>query len=152
MFVFYTIQSLMLLNENVPTSFDFLVNGLFYIELLKLSLIEAQKYLLECLIDSNKNLSVKTKIHPRITTIPDDDIKYPETKHVNKFINFEGTVTKAFSPSVLEHTQTYYCLKCNTQFISEIDYGCRDLLVKPAKCPNNDCDSNRFKSVDVDSK
>jgi hypothetical protein len=25
-------------------------------------------------------------------------------------------------------------------------------LVKPAKCPNNDCDSNRFKSVDVDSK
>jgi DNA replicative helicase MCM subunit Mcm2 (Cdc46/Mcm family) len=77
--------------------------------------------------------------------------QYPNCSHTNKFICFNGTVTKAFKPIILEYSQKYVCQKCNLDFKNEVNYGLEDLMVKPYKCPKKDCDSNKFKIIELDS-
>jgi DNA replicative helicase MCM subunit Mcm2 (Cdc46/Mcm family) len=82
------------------------------------------------------------------------DIKpqFPSCAHTKKFIYFNGTVTKAYSPIILEFCQKYVCMKCGLDFTQEVDYANQDLLLKPYKCPKDDCDSTKFKCLEVNSK
>ena len=81
----------------------------------------------------------------------DIEIKLPEVKHVNKFISFNGTVTKAFSARLLESTQKYNCNKCGMQMEVKIDYGNEDIMVKPSQCAKDGCTSTYFMLVNSES-
>ena len=98
--------------------------------------------------------TLKEKLAVRFCTVPDADdveIRLPTCKHVNKFISFNGTVTKTFSARMLESAQKYTCGKCGMEFTVEIDFGTVDLLVRPVKCPKEDCPSDKFKIVNSES-
>ena len=82
----------------------------------------------------------------------DVEVKFPKCEHVNRFVCFNGTVTKAFKSIVLEYSQRYVCIKCGLEFNNDIDYGHQDLMVKPVKCAKPNCDSNKFKCIELDSK
>lgn len=98
---------------------------------------------------------VKKNVVVRLHSLPDAeeiDIKLPNIKHVNKFISFSGTVTKAFTAKMLESTQKYNCNKCGMEFAVEIDYGNEDIMVKPAQCAKDGCESTYFTLVKSESQ
>lgn len=87
-------------------------------------------------------------------SLPEADgvfIKYPTCSDVNKLISFNGTVTKTCSPRLLESIQNFKCDKCSYIFGVEIDYTYRDLFMKPVRCLNKDCQSDKFKLVNPES-
>jgi hypothetical protein len=43
-------------------------------------------------------------------------------------------------------------MKCGLDITQEVDYTNKDLLLKPYKCPKDDCDSTKFKCLEVESK
>ena len=75
------------------------------------------------------------------------EIQLPRCKHVNRFVSFNGTVTKAYEKRCTEVKQKYTCIKCGHLFDVEIDFSHADLFVKPNKCLNEDCKSDRFNQV-----
>ena len=91
----------------------------------------------------------------RLHSLPDAEeieIKLPNIKHTNKFISFSGTVTKAFTAKMLESTQIYNCNKCGMEFSVGIDYGNEDIMVKPAQCAKDGCESTYFTLVKSESQ
>lgn len=95
--------------------------------------------------------SIKERIVARLISLPEAEgvfIKYPTCSDVNKLICFNGTVTKTCNTRLLESAQTYQCDKCNHEFTQKTDYSHKDLLVRPSKCPNNDCQSDKFKVLE----
>ncbi len=98
--------------------------------------------------------SLKSKLFVRIVSLPDIEdvyVGYPTAAHINKLICFNGTVTKAFASRMVESSQTYVCNKCGYQFSMAVDLSQVDLFVKPAKCQQEDCSSDKFKIVSVES-
>lgn len=79
-------------------------------------------------------------------------VNYPDGRHVNKLVRFNGTVTKAFGPRIMESTQTFMCNKCGHEITVKIDFGHVDLFLKPVKCSNDDCNSDKFKVVSNESE
>ena len=97
----------------------------------------------------------KKKIVVRLHSLPPDDrleLKFPQCSDANRFIGFNGTVTKAISARMLESWQKYSCNKCGHEFKVEIDYGYVDLIEKPSKCPNSGCKSDKYTQIVSDSK
>lgn len=77
----------------------------------------------------------------------DVEIQLPRCIHINKFVTFNGTVTKAFEKRCTETRQRYICAKCSNEFSVDIDFGHADLFVKPTKCFQEDCKSDRFNLI-----
>jgi DNA helicase MCM9 len=76
----------------------------------------------------------------------------PKCEHINKLVSITGTVVKASVARILETAQEYVCIKCSTEFHVEIDLRKESLMVKPTRCPKENCKSAQFKIINSDGK
>ena len=67
-------------------------------------------------------------------------------------MTFNGTVTKTFEKRCIFTKQLLSCVKCGHEFSVDIDFSYVDLFLKPNKCPNEDCKSDKFTAVDIETK
>lgn len=79
-------------------------------------------------------------------------IKIPRVEHIDKLVSFSGTVMKASLARMLETSQEYTCKKCGHSFSVDIDYNNESLVSKPTKCPNADCNSDKFQQINSEGK
>lgn len=100
--------------------------------------------------DSPKDLTIKTKIHVRITALPSYSglhrTVFPRNDDINNFLKVSGTIVKVTAPKLLEYQRDFSCSKCQNVVTVKAGYELHYIIVPPTKCIN-DCNNCNFKPL-----
>lgn len=113
-------------------------------------LIIAQEELLKKLKNENKSLSLKSKVHVRVTALPSSPeihrTVFPRNDDVGSFLKISGTVVKMTAPKLLEYQRKYVCSKCHNTVTIVADYSFHYTINPPSSCSNG-CKNCSFKLI-----
>ncbi|XP_042857902.1 DNA helicase MCM9-like [Penaeus japonicus] len=143
------VNFLTLFEEHVEVAESLLASPIKLLPVLNAALIAAASRLL-CELGSEKgDLTLKTKLHARITGLPTCPELYrhavPRTSDIGRLLCVAGTVVRTTTAKMLEYQKEFICAKCKHVFTVKADHDQYYQLNKPGRCPNPDsCYSNSF--------
>ncbi|XP_066994088.2 uncharacterized protein [Anabrus simplex] len=130
-----------LFDTRIELGNSILSNPKHYLPVFDKALIDAQAYLLEKESEeSKKDLTIKTKVHARITGLPLcpelHRTIFPKNDDVGSFLRVSGTVVRTTTPKMLEFQRNYRCSKCKYVCLIKADYEQFYIITPPRLCKN----------------
>ncbi|KAL0271705.1 UNVERIFIED_CONTAM: hypothetical protein PYX00_008712 [Menopon gallinae] len=145
-----TLNFVKLFEEDINLGYGILSDPERFLRYCNDGLVIAQEGLLKKSENECKGLSVKKKVHVRITALPSSPEIYrtvfPRNDDVGNFLKVSGTVVKITSPKLLEYQRKYVCSKCHNTMTVVADYSFHYTINPPSSCSNG-CKNCNFKPV-----
>uniref|UniRef100_A0A6A7G4Z0 DNA helicase MCM9 n=2 Tax=Hirondellea gigas TaxID=1518452 RepID=A0A6A7G4Z0_9CRUS len=94
-----------------------------------------------------KDLSLKSNVHPRLVGVPcAPETRVPRAADSGTLICFSGTVVRATVPRLLRQATTYTCDVCSHEVVVKASHDQHYQAIKPQRCSNPDiaCFSRHF--------
>ncbi|XP_063610994.1 DNA helicase MCM9-like [Penaeus indicus] len=144
-----TVNFLTLFEEHVEVAESLLASPIKLLPVLNAALVAASSKLLSELGSEKNHLTLKTKLHARITGLPTCPELFrhaiPRTSDIGRLLCVAGTVVRTTAAKMLEYQKEFICAKCKHVFTVKADHDQYYQLNKPGRCPNPDnCYSNNF--------
>lgn len=142
-----------LCEEEIELGGKILTEPEIYLPICNKGAVLAQKSILEELSDGDetpKDLTIKSKIHVRITALPSYSelhrTVFPRNDDIGNFLKVSGTLVKVTAPKLLEYQRDFTCSKCHNVVTVIADYELHYTITPPTKC-DNACSNATFKLV-----